>query len=162
MDYGDYYCGLYKDYCMDPFPRSLLSTRQTSVPFRTSYLAGPWAGFAFRARFEKMLVTFQSAWLDFGYFSRLCRVQGTVPQNAICASRVGIIDFCGLGVRASMNLGQVKDVFFHPSWFSAEPPNLNGGKRRRACCHVTHTSLLGPPDSCGHATIGLLGICLRI
>ena len=26
---GDYYWGLYRDYCRDPFPHSLLSTRQT-------------------------------------------------------------------------------------------------------------------------------------
>ena len=28
MDYGDYYCGFYRDYYRDPFPHSLLSTRQ--------------------------------------------------------------------------------------------------------------------------------------
>ena len=28
MDYGDYYWGLYRDYYRDPFPHSLLSTRQ--------------------------------------------------------------------------------------------------------------------------------------
>ena len=28
MDYGDYYSGLYRDYYRDPFPHSLLSTRQ--------------------------------------------------------------------------------------------------------------------------------------
>ena len=31
MDYGDYYWGLYRDYCRDPFPHSLLSTRQLST-----------------------------------------------------------------------------------------------------------------------------------
>ena len=39
MDYGDYYCGLYRDdykgplrdYHRDPFPRSLLKTRQTET-----------------------------------------------------------------------------------------------------------------------------------
>ena len=28
MDYGDYYRGLYRDYYTDPFPHSLLRTRQ--------------------------------------------------------------------------------------------------------------------------------------
>ena len=28
MDYGDYYWGLYGDYYRDPFPDSLLSTRE--------------------------------------------------------------------------------------------------------------------------------------
>ena len=28
MDYGDVYWGLYRDYYRDPFPHSLLSTRQ--------------------------------------------------------------------------------------------------------------------------------------
>ena len=28
MGYGDYYWGLYRDYFKDPFPHSLLSTRQ--------------------------------------------------------------------------------------------------------------------------------------
>ena len=28
MDYGDYCWGLYRDYYRDPFPHSLLSTRQ--------------------------------------------------------------------------------------------------------------------------------------
>ena len=28
MDYGDYYWGLYRGYYRDPFPHSLLSTRQ--------------------------------------------------------------------------------------------------------------------------------------
>ena len=31
MDYGDYYWGLYRAYYKDPFPRSLLSTRQKNV-----------------------------------------------------------------------------------------------------------------------------------
>ena len=31
MDYGDYCWGLYRDYYRDPFPHSLLSTRQLSV-----------------------------------------------------------------------------------------------------------------------------------
>ena len=30
MDYGDHYCGLYRDYYTDPFPHSLLRTRQVS------------------------------------------------------------------------------------------------------------------------------------
>ena len=30
MDYGDYYWGLYRDYYTDPFPHSLLSTRQST------------------------------------------------------------------------------------------------------------------------------------
>ena len=30
MGYEDYYWGLFLDYCRDPFPHSLLSTRQTS------------------------------------------------------------------------------------------------------------------------------------
>ena len=29
MDYGDYFGGLYRDYYRDPFPHSLLSTRQS-------------------------------------------------------------------------------------------------------------------------------------
>ena len=33
MDYGDYYWGLYRDYHRDPFPHSLLSTRQLEGPF---------------------------------------------------------------------------------------------------------------------------------
>ena len=28
MDHGDYYWGLYRDYSKDPFPHSLLSTRE--------------------------------------------------------------------------------------------------------------------------------------
>ena len=28
MEYRDYYSGLYRDYCRDPFPHSLLSTRE--------------------------------------------------------------------------------------------------------------------------------------
>ena len=31
MDYGDYYWGVYRDYYRDPFPLSLLSSRQISV-----------------------------------------------------------------------------------------------------------------------------------
>ena len=31
MDYGHYYWGLYRDYYRDPFPYSLLSTRQSSM-----------------------------------------------------------------------------------------------------------------------------------
>ena len=31
MDYGDRYCGLYRDYYRDAFPHSLLSTRDKSV-----------------------------------------------------------------------------------------------------------------------------------
>ena len=31
MDSGDYYWGLYRDYYWDPFPRSLLSTRQKAM-----------------------------------------------------------------------------------------------------------------------------------
>ena len=30
MDYGDYYCGLYRDYYIDPVPHSLRSTRQSN------------------------------------------------------------------------------------------------------------------------------------
>ena len=30
MDYGDYCWGLYRDYYWDPFPHSLLSTREIS------------------------------------------------------------------------------------------------------------------------------------
>ena len=30
MDYGDYYWGLYRDYYRDPFPHSLLGTREKS------------------------------------------------------------------------------------------------------------------------------------
>ena len=33
MDYGDYYWGLYRDYYRDPFPQSLLSTRQSLLIF---------------------------------------------------------------------------------------------------------------------------------
>ena len=32
MNIGDYYWGLYSDYYRDPFPHSLLSTRQTRTP----------------------------------------------------------------------------------------------------------------------------------
>ena len=32
MDYRDYYMGLYKDYYRDPFPHSLLSTREIRHP----------------------------------------------------------------------------------------------------------------------------------
>ena len=32
MNIGDYYWGLYRDYCRDPFPHSLLSTRELSFP----------------------------------------------------------------------------------------------------------------------------------
>ena len=32
MDSRDYYSGLYRDYYRDPFPHSLLSTRETRVP----------------------------------------------------------------------------------------------------------------------------------
>ena len=31
MDYGDYYWGFCRDYYRDPFPHSLLSSRQTMV-----------------------------------------------------------------------------------------------------------------------------------
>ena len=31
MDYGDYCWGLYRDYERDPFPHSLLSTRQSEA-----------------------------------------------------------------------------------------------------------------------------------
>ena len=31
MDYGDYYWGLYRGYYKDPFPHSLLRTRQTGA-----------------------------------------------------------------------------------------------------------------------------------
>ena len=31
MDYGDYYCGLSRDYYQDPFPHSLLGTREFLV-----------------------------------------------------------------------------------------------------------------------------------
>ena len=34
MDYGDDYWGLYRDYCRDPFPHSLLRTREISLEFR--------------------------------------------------------------------------------------------------------------------------------
>ena len=33
MDIGDCYGGLYRDYYRDPFPHSLLSTRQKSMGF---------------------------------------------------------------------------------------------------------------------------------
>ena len=33
MGYGDYYWGLYRDYYGDPFPHSLLRTRQPIVQF---------------------------------------------------------------------------------------------------------------------------------
>ena len=32
MDYGDYYWGLYRGYYRDPFPHSLLSTRELFKP----------------------------------------------------------------------------------------------------------------------------------
>ena len=32
MDYGDYHWGLYRDQYRDPWPHSLLSTRETSRP----------------------------------------------------------------------------------------------------------------------------------
>ena len=31
MDIGDHNCGLCRDYCRDPFPHSLLSTRESST-----------------------------------------------------------------------------------------------------------------------------------
>ena len=37
MDYGDYYWGLYRGYYRDPFPHSLLSTRQKSLYYSTPY-----------------------------------------------------------------------------------------------------------------------------
>ena len=36
MDYGDYSWGLYRDYYRDPFPHSLLSTRQ-QIPNEEPY-----------------------------------------------------------------------------------------------------------------------------
>ena len=38
MDYGDYYWGVYRDYCKDPFPHSLLSTRQNSGDFDKRFI----------------------------------------------------------------------------------------------------------------------------
>ena len=35
MDYVDCYWGLYRDYFWDPFPHSLLSTRQTWQAFKS-------------------------------------------------------------------------------------------------------------------------------
>ena len=32
MDYRDYHLGLYREYYRDPFPHSLLSTREFKVP----------------------------------------------------------------------------------------------------------------------------------
>ena len=46
MDYGDYNWGLYKDYYMDPFPHSLLSTRQ---PFNLNFQQA-FEGFTCRAQ----------------------------------------------------------------------------------------------------------------
>ena len=40
MDYGDCYWGLYRDYNRDPFPHSLLSTRQ-SICHACCSQAGP-------------------------------------------------------------------------------------------------------------------------
>ena len=37
--YGDYYWGLYRGYCRDPFPHSLPSTRQFSPGAALSHLA---------------------------------------------------------------------------------------------------------------------------
>ena len=31
MDYGDYFWGLYRDYSRDPFPHSLLRTREVRM-----------------------------------------------------------------------------------------------------------------------------------
>ena len=31
IEYGDYHWGLYRDYCRDPFPHSLLSTRELNT-----------------------------------------------------------------------------------------------------------------------------------
>ena len=39
MDYGDYYWGLYRSY-RDPFPHSVLSTRQSRVSNRSPFLQG--------------------------------------------------------------------------------------------------------------------------
>ena len=51
MGYADYYWGLYRDYYRDPFPHSLLRTRQ-SLKARANKLPGvlqallwgPWSG----------------------------------------------------------------------------------------------------------------------
>ena len=45
MDYGDYYSVLYKNYYGDPFPHSLLSTRQLFASVRAPVeLLGPRPG----------------------------------------------------------------------------------------------------------------------
>ena len=43
MGYGDDYWGLYRDYCRDPFPHSLLSIKHwTGTP--KAALTAPWQG----------------------------------------------------------------------------------------------------------------------
>ena len=41
MGYGGYYWGLYRDYYRDPFPHSLLSTRQISETLNPSQTLKP-------------------------------------------------------------------------------------------------------------------------
>ena len=41
MDYGDYHWGIYRDYHRDPFPHSLLRTRQMrALGFRLEEVGG--------------------------------------------------------------------------------------------------------------------------
>ena len=56
MDYGDYYWGLYRDYYRDPFPHSLLSTRED--------LGVLWGLFPGGLRIPHVLAGFSKCWVS--------------------------------------------------------------------------------------------------